>query len=327
MAWLQQNQAVVAIPAVMNLLQFIAQQQAARTPDPDPGQEMSPPAMRIPVEEVWGEFCRLLRARMKLPRGGANGGGSMQTLFEIPMVTKATAEVLFADWPKRAGEKDPCWELSTMAQCETLLAFQSNRWCSTWGWGNARPLAPNGALTSCVLLAAPPITVRLRSTTEGLRVLQVNLALVLFTETNTVVLPPDVADPATGRSIPFYVDPRNRPGLHRDVFAAHAKRMVGELMRAGFLNFTPALAALAPAEYQELVAAASAAADEVEAEKAGLYMVEAIVGQRSKPGRRGRQATMEYMVRWRGWEEPTWEPVKYLAKLEALRVWKEAQPA
>ena len=139
MAWLQQNQAVVAIPAVMNLLQFIAQQQAARTPDPDPGQEMSPPAMRIPVEEVWGEFCRLLRARMKLPRGGANGGGSMQTLFEISMVTKATAEVLFADWPKRAGEKDPCWELSTMAQCETLLAFQSNRWSSTWGWGNARP--------------------------------------------------------------------------------------------------------------------------------------------------------------------------------------------
>ena len=143
----------------------------------------------------------------------------MQTAFEIPMITKEAALLMFANWPTKEGETDLCWELSTMAQCKIFLSFHTSASAKEWGHGNAHPMYVAASSTaSCLLLAAPPFTVRLRKSTEGLEILQVNFAFVLFTETDTVVMPPDCEEPRTGRSVPFYQDSPRRPGLHRDIF-------------------------------------------------------------------------------------------------------------
>ena len=46
---------------------------------------------------VWGEFFRQLKNLMKMPRGGANGGGGMQTTFDVPMLMPEQAGAMFAD--------------------------------------------------------------------------------------------------------------------------------------------------------------------------------------------------------------------------------------
>ena len=86
----------------------------------------------------------------------------------------------------------------------------------SWGLGNGRLLAVGGGHPSVLLMVAPPLTVRLRGTAEGMKILQLNASLVLYTETDTIVLPPD--GEVNGKAIPFYVDPPNHPGLHRDLF-------------------------------------------------------------------------------------------------------------
>ena len=286
--------------------------------------------MQVSTELVWGEFYRLLRGRMKMPRGGATGGGSMQTMFEIPMVTEVAAQSMFAAWPTKADEADPCWELATMQQCASGLAFEQSAWTKDWGHGNARPMFISSTEATAVLLAAPPITARLRKTTEKLNVLQVNLAFVLYTETDTVVLPPDSTDPSTGFSTPFYADPPSQPGLHRDAFKAHAKTMVGELLTREFV-LSSALAAQAPAQYQQQLAADKAAAAEAEEvaeiaaeQEAGMYRVHAILQERVVPGKRKRN---EYLVQWVGYtqESNTWEPENLVKGLDAFRDWKAAQ--
>jgi hypothetical protein len=252
MAWLRSNLRVIKVPAVNAMLQYIAHQLPGETP-PHPS---PPPAMQVAIEDVWGEFYRLLRARMKMPRGGASGGGSMQSIFGIPMISETAVENMFKQWPKKQGESDPCYELSTMQLCSSHLAFHESKWASGWGHGNARPMFIASTEATCLLLAAPPFTVRLRKTIENLNILQVNFALVLYTESDTVVLPPDVED-STGSSIHFYLDPPNQPGWHRDTFKAHAKTMLGEMLEKNFL-LSVGLSARAPAQYHQQKAAAEA---------------------------------------------------------------------
>ena len=177
----------------------------------------------------------------------------MQTMFEIPMVTMAAATSMFASWPAKANETDPCWELATMAQCSTCLAFDKSVGAKEWGHGNARPMFVSSKEATSVLLAAPPFTVRLRATTENLKVLQVNFALVLYTETDSVVCPPDTED-SKGTIVPFYVDPPSQPGLHRDQFRAHAMTMVGELLIRQF-KLSSGLSRRAPAQHRAQLAA------------------------------------------------------------------------
>lgn len=102
--------------------------------------------------------------------------------------------------------------------------------------------------------------------------LQVNFALVIYTETDAVVLPPDTQT-EMGATIPFYIDPPDQPGAHRDLFRAHGKMMVGELLKAGFA-LTPALTSRAPQECQDELAAQAEAAESAEAQAMDLYIVE-----------------------------------------------------
>ena len=331
----------IRIPEVSGLLDFLAARAAA------PSTVAAVPQMTIPFEDVWGEFYRQMKSRMKTPRGLAAGGGSMQTMFEMPMVTAGAAKAMFGEWPPKAQEADPCWELTTMELCETHLAFQNNAWAKEWGWGNGRLVSTAGAqfYPYSLLLAAPPFTVRLRRTVEGLTILQVNYPLVLFTETNSVILPPDMND------VPFYQDPANRPGLHRDLFAAHSKQLLGKLLAAGF-TCTGSLTSCAPTNIQQQVASATAAAvaaeeaaaaarDAAELEELGMAEVSAIVAERPAPKRRKHSNAKEYLVEWTGyrveWEanyrqgrgavgDPftSWERESSLRKLDAFKVWKAA---
>jgi hypothetical protein len=333
MAWLSSNLRVIKVPAVSVMLQYIANQLSGETsPHSSPT-----PEMQVAIEDVWGEFYRLVRARMKMPRGGASGGGSMQTLFEIPMVSTETAvEHMFKLWPTKQGEKDPCFELSTMELCSTHLAFHESKWASGWGHGNARPMFISSSKATSLLMAAPPFTVRLRKTTENLNILQVNFAMVLYTESDTVVLPPDVED-SEGRSIPFYLDPPNQPGWHRDAFRAHAKMMLVPLLEKNF-PLSGGLSQRAPAQYHQQRAAAKAASEAAAADALGLEIVDAILDVR-----KGKRKRTEYLVQWTGyqaeWEEQyrqglgevggpfmSWEPESKLKHLTQLADWKAAHP-
>lgn len=170
----------------------------------------------------------------------------------------------------------------------------------------------------------------------------------MYTETDSVVLPPDT-EGQEGVSVPFYVDPPNRPGLHRDIFRAHAQKMLGGLLTSTACKFclTPALQSRLHATWREpfnLVieeaakaeaakAATEAAADAAEAAAKGLYMVEAILEERPckiKRRKKGDVANseapmeMEYLVRWVGYTNATWEAERYLRKLTVLTAWKES---
>ena len=121
MRWLELNQHVLALPGVFPLLQHLAAQSIA----PAPSQGMpATTALVVPLERVCGEFHRHFRNSLKMPRGGVNQGGSMQSGFEMPMVDLATATHMFGSWPLATHQDSGmCWELSTMPRCSQHLAF------------------------------------------------------------------------------------------------------------------------------------------------------------------------------------------------------------
>ena len=351
--WLRQNIGIIRIPEVSALLDMLA---AGATAALRPVSQV--PHMSIPLSDVWAEFFRQMKSHMKTPRGGLAGGGSQQTTFEMPMVTKEGAEAMFGTWPKKLGETDPCWELKTMTECDSYLAFQDSHTARAWGLGNCRPLSVGGGAASCLLLAAPPFTVRLRRTTEGLPILQVNWPLVIFSESGAVILPPDSEDPMIARAtIPFYTDPVNQPGLHRDVFAAHSRKLIGRLLKSDF-RLSPALKGQAPQEIldQLTAQAAAQAATQQQAEAAqqqteeaqqleemGMEVVTAIRGERSAKHQRRGGVRREFLVEWAGyrpeWEGEyrqgrgavgtpftTWEAEKTVKKLEAFKAWRTMHP-
>ena len=54
---------------------------------------------------------------------------------------------------------------------------------------------------------------------------------------------------------------------------------------------------------------------------ADVYIVERILGHKSTP--HGRQ----YLVKWRGYEHPTWEPVHHIRDRELIRDYEAAHPS
>ena len=165
LSWITEHLEILKLPQVESLVRFMAGERSLNV--------CTVNKMCIPVRDVWGEFFRQLKGRMALPRGGVNGAGKMQIHFEVPMVDKATAEIMFKDWPVKADETNPCWEAVTMQQAAQCLQFQHSQWSSIWGYANARPVKASASAEAahCLVLAAPPLTVRLRTTGEGLTIL------------------------------------------------------------------------------------------------------------------------------------------------------------
>ena len=192
---------------------------------------------RSHVEQVWHNHWQRI---MRMPAGGAHGGGAMQTGFEMELVSACAVRTLMQSWPNyqsiRFGHS---WELRSMEEAGEGLAFRR------WGLLNAKPIPQVGGsnVHAGLIFAAPPVTATWRMRSDATTMLVVRVPLVIWTETNSIILPPDAAD-----GTPFYVDPENAPGYHRDLFQKWARMVLGEFVANGF-PMSPLARTHLPREY------------------------------------------------------------------------------
>ena len=175
------------------------------------------------LEQAWlNHWQRVIR----MPAGGAHAGGAMQSGFEMELVTSCGIRQLMGGWPNHQSIRfGHSWELRTMEEVAEALNF------TKWGVMNGKPIPPvsGSSVHAGLILAAPPVTVTWRLRTDATTALVVRFPMVIWREDNSTILPPDDA-----MGIPFYVDPVDRPGYHRDIFQAWARKVLGELVSNGF---------------------------------------------------------------------------------------------
>ena len=190
------------------------------------------------LEQAWmNHWQRVLR----MPAGGAHAGGAMQTGFEMELVSSVAVRSLMTNWPNHQSIRfGHSWELRTMEEAAEGLHFHK------WGLMNAKPIPPVGGshVHAGLILAAPPVTVTWRLRNDATSIMVVRAPIVLWMEDGSVILPPDDAE-----GTPFYVDPADRPGHHRDLFGSWARKVLGELALSGYPMSEMALTHL-PREYQ-----------------------------------------------------------------------------
>ena len=187
------------------------------------------PAMSVPLATVKTALMNHWRSCMKMPAGGVSSTGSMQTGFEMHLISAATAKILFRTWPNYEHIKmGHSWEARTMEDCALVCGFQEPP--AGWGFGNAKPAPPirGSKETAATLIVATPITVTWQLKSGTTSVLSVRAPLIIYTEDDAVILPPDDKE-----GTPFYKDPEDEPGLHRDLFRKHALKMTKALMEEG----------------------------------------------------------------------------------------------
>ena len=203
------------------------------------------------------------RACIKMPAGGANAGGAQQSGFEMQLVPVYAAKQLFGTWPNyqsiRLGHS---WECRTMEQCACVCDFAA----SPAGWGalNGKPIPKIGGAVSHmgVLLVGPPCTVVWRLRSDGTTTTTFRFPLIIHTADATI-LPPDDEN-----GVPFYVDPPDRPGMHRDLFRAWGNKVCGELHALGY-RLENRLLRLVPKEYLSGESSCSEEEEESSADEAG----------------------------------------------------------
>lgn len=189
-------------------------------------------AMVISLDSVRRVFANHWRSVLRMPAGGANAGGSMQTGFEMELVSAAAVRKLFARWPNYEGVKmGHSWEARTMDECASVCAFQDQP--AGWGILNGKVAPPvAGSKTSmAILMAAPPITVTWEMRADTTTILTVRAPLAIFTEdaTSVTILPPD-----DSKGNAFYLDPPGCKGQTRDAFRLHAIELTKQLLDAGW---------------------------------------------------------------------------------------------
>lgn len=171
-----------------------------------------------------------------MPAGGANAGGSMQIGFEMELITASTVRELFRGWPNyQTIRRGHTWEARSMEQCESALCFEVLP--AGWGVGNAKlaPLKSGCSQHLAVLMVGPPLTVTWRLREDTTTSLTIRAPLVIYTQADAILLPPDDAD-----GTPFFQDPMGQEGMHRDLFRTHARKIVTRFVDQGF-PLTPAL--------------------------------------------------------------------------------------
>ena len=197
----------------------------------------------IPIADVRRVFMNHFHKVMRMPAGGALAGGSMQTGFEMELVTLSAVHALMEGWPnhQEMGRGSLSWEVRSMEEMGPLLAFEKEP--AGWGMQNGKPISPLPQTHGHrgVLMASPPLTVTWSKSTS----LVVRFPITIWSDDNMMILPPD---DAVGR--PFYQDPPSLPGYHRDLFKKWAHTLLGELHSAGVRMTSRALAHLPP-EYRE----------------------------------------------------------------------------
>ena len=201
----------------------------------------------IPIVDVRRVFMNHLQRCIRMPAGGATAGGSQQTGFEMELITADGASRMFEGWPNRESSshgRSVSWELRSMEALSDKLALQDQ----PVGWGAMQgkpiPIAPGRTTHTGVILAGPPFTVCWTTRPDRTTLLSVRFPLVIWSEGDAVILPPDDAEGA-----PFYNDPPGQPGLHRDLFKTWGRRVAGELVMKDYPMSAAVLSHL-PTEYQ-----------------------------------------------------------------------------
>ena len=185
----------------------------------------------IPMSVVKRAFMNHMQKCIRMPAGGALAGGSQQTGFEMELVSSACVSELCAGWPNHETAESGCrqsWELRTMEELSEHLALHKPP--AGWGamQGKAMALAPGRMAHTGVLLCGPPLTLTWLQHPDLTTILRVRFPILLWTETDAMILPPDDLE-----GVPFYVDPTNQPGFHRDLFKTWGRRVAGELLTQG----------------------------------------------------------------------------------------------
>ena len=92
--------------------------------------------------------------------------------------------------------------------------------------GRPMAIAPGRETHIGVLMCGPPFTATWVERADATTSLCIRFPIILWTEADAVILPPDDAN-----GFPFYVyvDPPDRPGMHRDLFKQWGRRVAGEL--------------------------------------------------------------------------------------------------
>jgi hypothetical protein len=168
----------------------------------------------VPLASVRTVFNNHLRGCIRMPAGGATAGGSQQTGFEMELITSEAASQIFDGWPNKEssmGDRKVSWELRSMEDLAVKLELEK----TGWGVMQGKPmaLAPGRTTHTGVILVGPPFTVCWTLRPDQTTSLSVRFPLIIWSEADAVILPPDDA-----QGVPFYVDPPGQPGLHRDLF-------------------------------------------------------------------------------------------------------------
>ena len=199
-----------------------------------------------PMSVVHQTFTNHIQRVLRMPAGGAQAGGSQQTGFEMELVSSPAAGAFFRAWPNHestnAGRRQS-WEIQSMEDLGNILNLQESPAGFGALMGKPMALAPGRLCHAGVLLCAPPFTAVWFQRPDSTTSLCIRFPIVLWTEADAVILPPDDAN-----GIPFYVDPPGSPGLHRDTFKTWGRRVAGELVARGFPLSAAARAHL-PVEY------------------------------------------------------------------------------
>ena len=161
---------------------------------------------------------------------GAAAGGSQQTGFEMELISAAGAQKMFETWPNRESSMNGhrlSWELRSMEDLADRLALEREGWGALQGKPMTIPVGK--AHHAGVLLVGPPFTVCWMMRPDQTTSLSVRFPLILWSEEDAIILPPDDAEGTA-----FYIDPPNKPGLHRDLFKTWGRRVAAALVMANF---------------------------------------------------------------------------------------------
>ena len=168
-------------------------------------------------------FFNHVKACLRMPAGGAMAGGSMQTGFEMELVSTIGIGLLMAGWPNHESLNNGrrrSWELRTMEELAAHLKLETQGWGALMG----KPMAIKLGRTTHggVLLAAPPFTVSWGERDDGTTWLCCRFPVVLWTEEDAAILPPDTTSEAG--PTPFYLDPVDQPVTSRGRSATSSRR-------------------------------------------------------------------------------------------------------
>ena len=134
------------------------------------------------------------------------------------------------------------WELRSMEDLAVKLALEETGWGALQGKPMA--IAPGRTTHTGVILVGPPFTVCWTMRADQTTSLSVRFPLIIWSEADAVILPPD-----DNQGLTFYTDPPSQPGLHRDMFKTWGRRVAGELAMRSF-PMSRAVRRCLPQEYQ-----------------------------------------------------------------------------